>query len=91
MKSAYERAMERLSPEDASPSLTEEQRAQIAELKSLYQSKIAERETFLNSKIAEAQAAGNFSEVEQFKIQLTRDTKDLREELEEKKSAIWKQ
>ena len=56
MKTAYELAMEKLQDEAPVPKLTDEQKAEIAELDNLYQSKLAEREVFLGGKIAEAQA-----------------------------------
>ena len=54
MKSAYELAMERLQPEGPTVTLTDEQRAQLAEVDSLYQSKVAEKEVFLSDLIAKA-------------------------------------
>jgi hypothetical protein len=57
MKSAYELAMERLRKKDAEEGrvetpLTDEQRAEIADIRSLYASKIAEAEILLKSKLA---------------------------------------
>ena len=47
MKSAYELAMERLQKESPDQSLSEEKKAELAELDNLYKSKLAEREVFL--------------------------------------------
>ena len=47
MKSAYDLAMERLEKQSPSLKLTDDQRAQIAEIESLYKSKMAEKELLL--------------------------------------------
>jgi hypothetical protein len=57
MKSSYELAMERLRKKDAEEGrvetpLTDEQRAAIAEARSLYASKLAEAEILHKSKVA---------------------------------------
>ena len=104
MKSAYELAMERLEKESPEVKVTEEQKAELAELDNLYQSKLAEREVFLGGiaiatqsvtdevflggKIAEAEAAGDFEALEQLQKQLASDRKTLEAELEEKKEAV---
>ena len=56
-KSAYELAMERLRRKDAEAgveerSLTEEQKAEIAEIKRVYSAKVAEAEILHKSKLA---------------------------------------
>ena len=88
MKSAYELAMERLEKESPELKVTEEQKAELAELDNLYQSKLAEREVFLGGKIAEAEAVGDFEALEQLQKQLASDRKTLEAELEEKKEAV---
>ena len=87
MKSAYELAMERLQKESPDQSLSEEKKAELAELDNLYKSKLAEREVFLGGKIAEAEATGDFEALDQLQRQLTYDKKTLESELEEKKEA----
>ena len=52
MKSAYELAMERLEKNAPTVNLSEEQKAQIAEIDSSYKARIAEKEFFLQGKIA---------------------------------------
>jgi hypothetical protein len=57
MKSAYELAMERLRQKDKDAGVeerpvTEEQKAAIADLRSLYESKLAEREILYQSALA---------------------------------------
>ena len=88
MKTAYELAMEKLQDEAPVPKLTDEQKAEIAELDNLYQSKLAEREVFLGGKIAEAELAGEFEALEQLQRELSSDRKTLAAELEEKKEAV---
>ena len=88
MKSAYELAMEKLQDEAPVPKLTDEQKAEIAELDNLYQSKQAEREVFLGGKIAEAEATGDVEALEQLQRELTSDRKTIAAELEEKKEAV---
>ncbi len=70
MKSAYELAMERLQKDAPSVPLNAEQRAQIADIDSLYTAKIAEKELLLKSEIAQEQAKGHFDQVEQLQKQL---------------------
>ena len=88
MKSAYELAMEKLQDEAPVPKLTDEQKAEIAELDNLYQSKQAEREVFLGGKIAEAEETGDVEALEQLQRELTSDRKTIAAELEEKKEAV---
>lgn len=85
MKSAYELAMERLAKTEPVKKLTAEQKAKIAEVTALYQSKIAERETFLSGLLAKAEAEHNREEAAELRHQLTRDLQSLREECEAKK------
>jgi hypothetical protein len=85
MKSAYELAMERLQKDAPSVPLNAEQRAQIAEIDSLYKAKIAEKELLLKGEIAQEQAKGHFDQVEQLQKQLASELRRLNEEREEKK------
>ena len=89
MKSAYELAMEKLEKAAPTPKLTEEQKVQISEINSLYESKIAERETFLTSLIAQAQAKGDFGEIAELEQQKVRDISALKDEWESKKQKVW--
>ena len=52
MKSAYELAMERLEKSAPTVTLTDEQKAQIAEIDSTYKARIAEKELFCRTKSA---------------------------------------
>jgi hypothetical protein len=88
MKSAYELAMERLQKDAPSVPLNAEQRAQIAEIDSLYKAKIAEKELLLKGEIAQEQAKGKFDQVEQLQKQLASELRRLNEEREEKKEKV---
>ncbi|MGH7936339.1 MAG: hypothetical protein ACREF8_04950 [Chthoniobacterales bacterium] len=88
MKSAYELAMERLEKSAPTINLTDEQKAQIAEIDSTFRARIAEKELFLQGKIREARQGGNVSEAEDLETQLTREVRRLREDCEEKKEKL---
>ena len=88
MKSAYELAMEKLQMESPDQTLSEEKKAELAELDNLYKSKFAEREVFLGGKIAEAEAIGDLEALEQLQRELASDKKTLEAELGEKKDTI---
>ena len=88
MKSAYELAMERLEKKDPTKKLSDQQKARIAEINSLYGSKIAERETFLQGEITKERAKGDVLAVEQIQDQLAREVRRLHVEWEEKKAAV---
>lgn len=81
-KSAYELAMERLRKKDAEAgiehkALTEEQRAQIAEVRSLYDAKLAEREILHASQKAKA---ADYDALEKLEEEYRRDRERLASE-----------
>jgi hypothetical protein len=88
MKSAYELAMERLQKDTPVVPLTEEQRAQIAEIDSTYKAKIAEKELLLKDQIQKEIQAGRFKEVEPLQQQLTSELRRLKEECESRKEKV---
>ena len=88
MKSAYELAMERLEKTAPTVTLTEEQKAQIAEIDSTYKAKIAEKELFLQGKLKEAGLSGAFEEFEKLEKQLATELRGLHEDWEEKKAKV---
>ena len=88
MKSAYELAMERLEKKEPTKKLNDKQKADIAEINSLYGSKIAERETFLQGEMVKERARGDAQAVAQIQDQLSRDVRRLHAEWEEKKAAV---
>jgi hypothetical protein len=88
MKSAYELAMERLNKSSPSLSLSDRQKAEIAELESKYSAKIAERELLLEGEVRKAMEQGDMETLEQLQKQLASDRKNLKAELEEKKEQV---
>ena len=88
MKSAYELAMERLQKASPSPSLTDEQKKELAEIDSKYQAKIAEKELFLKDQIRKAQSEGQADDIDSLQKQLVSDVLRLREECEAKKEKL---
>lgn len=80
--------MERLEKQAPAVKVTEEQKAQLAEIDGLYRAKIAEREVFLKDQIAKAQAAGKFEEVTELADELSRDVRRLQNECEAKKEKV---
>lgn len=88
MKSAFELAMERLEKTAPSVQLTDEQKAQLAEIDSKYRARIAEKELFLKGKIAEAGLKGSFAEFEELEKQLASEIRRLQEDCEEKKAKL---
>jgi len=88
MKSAYELAMERLEKKAPTIALTDEQKAQIAEIDSSFKARIAERELFLQGEIAKAAATGNEEEVASLRKQLGSELRRLQEDAEEKKAKL---
>jgi len=88
MKSAYELAMERLEKKEPTKKLSDQQKARIAEINSLYASKIAERETFLQGEIVKEKAKSDMAAVAQIQDQLTREVRRLHVEWEEKKAVV---
>jgi len=88
MKSAYELAMERLEKKAPSVALTDDQKAEIAEIDSTFKAKIAERELFLKGEIGKAEAAGNLEEAASLQKQLGLDLRRLQEDAETKKERL---
>ncbi len=89
MKSAYELAMERLAASDGDrKTITEEQKAKLAEIDEKYRAKIAEREVFLTPKLVAAETSGNFSEARDLRKQLASEKARLEEEREAKKDEV---
>lgn len=88
MKSAYELAMERLQKASPSPSLTDEQKKELAEIDSKYQAKIAEKELFLRDQILKAQTEGKADDIDSLQKQLGSEVRRLRDECEAKKEKL---
>ena len=88
MKSAYELAMERLEKGAPTIKLTDDQKAQIAEIDSQYKARIAEKELFLKDRIREEQIKGNPAEVDALEKQLAAELRRLQMDCEEKKEKL---
>jgi hypothetical protein len=88
MKSSYELAMERLGAGKPSRPLTAAQKAEIADLESLYKSRIAQREISFQGELSGAQASGDPSVVDTVRAQFLHDKRKLEEELEAKKERV---
>ena len=88
MKSSYELAMERLEKVSPGPKLTDEQKAEIADVDMRFKAKEAEKEVFLGGLIEKARVAGEFSEVAAVEEQLARELRRIREQGEAEKERI---
>jgi len=87
MKSAYELAMERLEKASGpTRKLTDEQKAQIAELEKVYQAKIAELKLSYESRFAGAESV---EELQQLQAELAEKTASLGSKRDREKDAIW--
>lgn len=82
MKSAYEIAMSRLEAKEPTVKLSDEKKAELAEIDSLYESRIAERKVFLEGEIRKADPIT----AEDLRRQLASELSRLEEEREEKKT-----
>ena len=87
MKSAWELAMERLDAEDpeAGKALTDEKKAELAEIDAKYDAKIAERKIFLEKALNEVAEGDNAEEVANLQRQIIDETSRLEEEREHAK------
>lgn len=87
MKSAYERAMEKLEQESGpSASLNDEQKARIAEINSVYDAKEAETRLGFDEKLAGAASAEEFHALKQ---ELAETLANLEEKRERERNAVW--
>lgn len=87
MKSAYELAMERLEKTSGpSKKLNDEQRAEIAQIETLYEARIAETRLDFDQKIS---AAASATELEELQRQLGQKMSELEQERDQKKEAVW--
>ena len=90
MKSAYELAMERLEKAEPQVKLSEEQKAEIANIDNRFKAKIAEKEVFLNGLIEKAKATGDYHALPELQEQLTREVSILESECEAAKEKVRK-
>jgi hypothetical protein len=85
MKSAYELAMEKFGG-DATPKLTDQQKAEIAEIDNRFKAKIAEAEVMSQQQID--QAADDPAKVDQMREALATEIRRMREKAERQKNKI---
>ncbi len=88
MKSAYELAMERLQKQAPSKVLSPAQKAELADLESLYKSKIAQIEIEVGDDIQAAQAKEDFAMVDELRERLAQQRSRLEAEREERRRRI---
>ena len=87
MKSAYEIAMEKLEKSSGpSRSLSEEQKAEIAEIDSKYNAQIAEQQLGFDGKIAQA---ASLEALQQLKAEHAATLQAIEERRENAKNAVW--
>ncbi len=80
--------MERLNKQAPSAKITTAQKAQLADLDSLYKSKIADREILVKGQLQKAAEKGDAETYVQLEKQLVSDRKTLNAEMEEKKERV---
>lgn len=85
MKSAYELAMEKFGG-DATPKLTDQQKAEIAEIDNRFKAKIAEAEVMSQQQIG--QAGDDPVKVDQMREALATEISRMREKAERQKNKI---
>lgn len=88
MKSAYDRAMERFGGEEPIKSLTDDQKAALAQVNDKFTAKIAEKELFLDEQLKKATETGNFEEAAHIEEQKRREIAKLEKEREVEKDKI---
>lgn len=87
MKSAYERALERMEAESGpTRKLTDAQREQIAEIDTKYDSLIAAERLGLDTKLG---AAASPDEVAEIQANVGAEIRRLEERREDEKEAVW--
>lgn len=86
-KSAYELAMEKLRARDdfEEVELTDEQKGEIADIRSRYRAQIAELEIKNEGNL---RTAGSFDEIETLRAELKKEKQRLEEEMEKKVSEV---
>ncbi len=85
MKSAYELAMERLQKQAPATTVTDDQKAALAEIDSSTKAKIAERELFLLDQIRKTTEP---TEETALRDQLAREIRRIQQDSEDKKEKV---
>lgn len=88
MKSAYELAMERLGKTSPGRTLTNAQKAELAELDSIYKAKLAQAELSFRDDLNAAEAAGDFEKAEKIREQFSAERAKIESDRQEKKDRV---
>lgn len=88
MKSAYELAMERLQKQAPSQTLNERQKAELADIESLYKSRLAQLEISMGDEIQEAESVGDYALAEELRGRLGSQRQRIEDEKEERKESV---
>jgi len=88
MKSAYELAMERLQQQAPSKPLTEAQKAELADIESLFKSRIAQLEIEIGDEIQSAQASEDYAQVDELRTRLATQKARIEEEKDARKERV---
>lgn len=88
MKSAYELAMERLSRQAPTHTLSAEQKERIAELESIYRARIAGRELATRDEVLRWTSSGEPEKAALAQSEFAAEKQSLEAELEEKKERV---
>jgi hypothetical protein len=88
MKSAFELAMERLQKQAPSQTLNDRQKAELADIESLYKSRLAQLEISMGDEIQEAESSGDFALAEELRGRLVAQRQRIEEEKEGKKEVV---
>jgi hypothetical protein len=95
MKTAYELAMEKLRKKDAErgvtrPPLDESQKAEIAEIRRVFEARIAEREILYKADLKTARSGKEPEAVATVEESYRRDRARLKDEREAKIRSVWR-
>ena len=90
MKSSYELAMDRFGDDEDPKPLTDDQKAEIAEIDVKYKAKTAERKIFLEKSLADALASSDEEGAEKIRRQIAEETTSLEVDAERAKERVRK-
>lgn len=89
MKTAYEKAMERLERESGpTAKLTDEQKARVAELDRKYDAQVAEKRLAFEDRLAHASSP---AESDRIQAELASELADIENRRQQDKEAIWRE
>jgi hypothetical protein len=88
MKSAYELAMERLAKSSPTRTPTDAQKAELAEIDSIYRARLAQAELSFRDELAAAQAKGDPQAEETIRQHFASEKSRIEEERESRKERV---